>query len=293
MELVVPLAVFTAIILFFILTKKVYSVDAVVKKTDWSVPSIDKYAHGKSLFHTWDPRFKLFSLTVYSFSVASLENVSFTLVALLISIIAVYIAGLPLQRSMNRLKAMSGFLIMFLLVLPFTVKGSAGETVFVIAGWDSLAFHSSGFMTACSIVIKASAIAFLMEPLFSTSPFPVTLLALSRLGMPVVICQMILLSHRYVHVFLQEMRRMYRGMKVRGFRKRTDIETLRSLGNLLGMLIVRSFDRTQRVYDAMLSRGYSGVFPTYTQFVSKRTDWHKSVFWLLLSGFLLGFDSFV
>ena len=61
---------------------------------------------------------------------------------------------------------------------------------------------------------------------------------------------------------------MYRGMKVRGFRKRTDLETMRSLGNLLGMLIVRSFDRTQRVYDGMLSRGYSGVFPTYIKFES-------------------------
>nr|MBF0222687.1 cobalt ECF transporter T component CbiQ [Desulfobulbaceae bacterium] len=293
MELIVPFAVLMAVVSYFILSKKPYTDDSSGQKADWSVPSIDKYAQGDSLFHLWDARLKIFSLMVYIFVVSSLGTVPICLAAVVISVIALLIAGIPWQRSLNRLKAMSGFLVMFLLILPFTVKGIEGEKLFVIGGIESLPFHSSGFLKASIIILKASAIALLMEPLFSTSPFPVTLLAISRLGMPVVICQMILLSHRYIHVFLQEMRRMYRGMKVRGFRKRTDLETLRSLGNLLGMLIVRSFDRTQRVYDAMLSRGYCGVFPTYTQFSAKRNDWHKSICCLMLAGVLLFFDSFV
>ena len=288
LEIVVPLALCITIIFLFIVPGKskrsAYSVD---KRIDWSVPGIDIYADGHSLFHTWDPRFKIFTMTAYSFLVVSLDTILMSTVALIVSLFGLVISGLPWERSLRRIKAMSGFLVMFLVVLPFTVKGRPGETLVIIGGLTSFPFHLSGFWTACTIVIKASAIALLMEPIFSTTSFPVILLAVSRLGMPVVICQMILLSHRYIHVFLQEMRRMYRGMKVRGFRKRTDLETMRSLGNLLGMLVVRSFDRTQRVYDAMLSRGYSGVFPTYTVFNAKRSDWHKCLFWLFLGGVLL------
>ena len=290
LELIVSLAFLLSVFLFVFFHKKASEPLGSLRSRDWTVPSVDKYADGDSLFHTWDPRFKIFTLTVYSFFVVSLGNIFISAIALLSSIMALIISGLPWERSIKRIKAISGFLMMFLLILPFTSKGFPGETLIVFGGFESFPFHSNGFWKALNIAIKASAVALLMEPLLSTSRFPVTLLAVSRLGMPVVICQMILLSNRYIHVFLQEMKRMYRGMKVRGFERRTNIETMRSLGNFLGMLIVRSFDRTQRVYDAMLSRGYSGVFPTYIEFSANRADWHKSILGLVFGTFLLGLD---
>lgn len=54
---------------------------------------------------------------------------------------------------------------------------------------------------------------------------------------------------------------MSSGMQVRGFRKRSDLQTLRAVANFLGMLFVRSFERTERVFDAMRARGYRGRFP--------------------------------
>lgn len=100
-----------------------------------------------------------------------------------------------------------------------------------------------------------------MEPLLATAPFPVTLHGLSRLGIPEMFGQMVLLSYRYLHVFRHEARRMSSGMQVRGFRKRTELATLRAVGNFVGMLFVRSFERTERVFDAMRARGYRGRFP--------------------------------
>jgi cobalt/nickel transport system permease protein len=116
-------------------------------------------------------------------------------------------------------------------------------------------------------------IASMEEPLLSTSPFAVTIQALAGLRVPTLICQMVLLAHRYVFVFQDETRRMIKGMAARGFEKRTDLETLRTVGNFLGMLMVRSFERTQRIYDAMLSRGYDGSFPDAAIFRAQRRDW--------------------
>jgi cobalt/nickel transport system permease protein len=145
-----------------------------------------------------------------------------------------------------------------------------------------LTFNARGFYLAVVIILKATAIALMMEPLLATAPFPVTINALSQIGVPAKLCQMILLTHRYIFVFLHEARRMNIGMRVRGFRKKTDTETLKTIGNFLGMLFVRSYERTQRVYEAMLSRGYTGSFPVYTRFCASPKDRGFAFLWILL-----------
>jgi cobalt/nickel transport system permease protein len=92
--------------------------------------------------------------------------------------------------------------------------------------------------------------------------------------------QMVLLSYRYLHVFRHEARRMSSGMQVRGFKKHTDMQTLKALANFLGMLLVRSFERTERVFDAMHARGYKGRFPEPCELKLKTSDIAVSAIWL-------------
>lgn len=257
---------------------------------NWSVPAIDAYADLASFFHDWDARLKIAALFLYSFAVASLHSLFWSLAALIIAIAALIASHLPLRRALTRLAAMSGFLAMFLIIIPFTAAPKAGETLIFLPALKNFPFHVDGFFLALTIVIKACTIALMMEPLLGTARLPVTLQALSRLGLPDTIGQMVLLTHRYIFVFLHEMKRMYRGMRVRGFAPGTNLATLHTMGNFFGMLFVRSFDRTQRVYDAMLSRGYNGRFPTFIQFRSTAKDWAKGGLWVMIGLLLLLLD---
>ncbi len=257
---------------------------------NWSVPTLDAFADRVSFFHQWDPRFKVISLFLFCFLVVSLQSLSWSLLALGLSILAAFACRIPLYRAGKRLLAMAGFLAMFLLVLPFTAPLRQGETLVYLPGLDGLPLHMAAFFLALTIVVKACAVALMMEPLFATAPLSVTLAALSRLGVPNSVGQMVLLSHRYIFVFLHETRRMYRGMRVRGFVPGTDIATMNAMGNFLGMLFVRSFERTQRVYDAMLCRGYDGRFPSFTCFSATGTDWAKAILWGVVGLNLLIFD---
>ncbi len=54
--------------------------------------------------------------------------------------------------------------------------------------------------------------------------------------------------------------------KTRGFEAKTRWHTFRTLGNFIGVLLVRSFGRTERLYDAMISRGYTGKLVTLSDF---------------------------
>lgn len=257
---------------------------------DWSIPAIDSPALADSPFHRWDPRIKLASLLLFIFCVASVTQLVPALCALLFAIASVLGARIPLSAPMRRLRAMSGFLGMLLVVMSLTAPPHSGDTLVHFEHVSFLPLNTRGFLVSLVICLKAAAIAMLVEPLMATSPLSTTVQALARLRVPSMVCQMILLSHRYIHVFQDEASRMNRGMSARGFRARTDMETLRTIGNFLGMLLVRSFERTRRVHGAMLARGYSGEVRMTARFNAKSADWAKGAFWALAGSLLVAVD---
>ena len=72
--------------------------------------------------------------------------------------------------------------------------------------------------------------------------------------------------------------RIRASMRLRCFHPKTDLHTYRSMANLFGMLFVRSFDRSQRIYQAMVLRGYTGTFWTLSHFRMRPSDWGALVF---------------
>ncbi len=259
------------------------------EERDWSVPPLVDTA-GAPLFHQWDARCKIVTILVYSFMIASLGHLAPAMFAIGISFVILLAARVSLAKVLMRLLAIAGFISMFLAVMPFTVPLHSGDTVVVFGGLGWLGFNLRGLFLAATIAAKAVAITLLMEPLLSTAPLPVTLHGLSRLGAPEVVGQMVLLSYRYLHVFRHEARRMSSGMQVRGFRKRSDLQTLRAVANFLGMLFVRSFERTERVFDAMRARGYTGRFPEPATQPWTAKDLLLSVVWLVIGTALVVLD---
>jgi len=256
---------------------------------DWSVPPLSGRPDG-TLFHRWDVRAKLVTLLAYAFLIASLRHLTPALAAIGVSVAAVALARCDVARVLMRILAVSGFLGMLIIVMPLTAPVHPGDTVIRICGWDGFGFNLRGLALAGAITAKGVAIALLMEPLLTTAPLPVTLHGLSRLGAPDMAGQMVLLSHRYLHVFRHEAQRMASGMRVRGFRKRTDLMTLKAVANFLGMLLVRSFERTERVFDAMRARGYKGRFPEPARLRMQARDLILAGGWLTAGLILFGWD---
>ena len=83
---------------------------------------------------------------------------------------------------------------------------------------------------------------------------------------------------------------MFSGIQVRGLSKRTDLETLRAMANFLGMLFVRSFERTERVFDAMRARGYNGRFPAPAELHLHPPDVLLATIWIAVGIALIFYD---
>ena len=77
--------------------------------------------------------------------------------------------------------------------------------------------------------------------------------------------------YRYVFVLVDEMLRMRRARDSRNFgggRRRQ----LKTIGNMIGTLFIRSYERGERIYAAMLSRGFDGKVRSLRQLRFKRAD---------------------
>ena len=67
---------------------------------------------------------------------------------------------------------------------------------------------------------------------------------------------------------------------MRSFKAGTNLHTYKSYAYLVGMLVVNSYERPQRIYNAMLCRGFKGQFPVMNHFRLRKSD---LVFGLLMS----------
>jgi cobalt/nickel transport system permease protein len=79
---------------------------------------------------------------------------------------------------------------------------------------------------------------------------------LERLGVPRVFVVQLLFLYRYLFVVADEGGKMFRSVELRS--ERAHPLSLRTYGSLIGTLLLRSMDRAERVYRAMVARGFDG-----------------------------------
>jgi cobalt/nickel transport system permease protein len=122
-------------------------------------------------------------------------------------------------------------------------------------------------------VSKFAAIMTTALVLFGTAPFLTTIKAMRALGLPSVLADMTLLSYRYLFEIGDDLATMQTAMGLRGFRGRgLRRHTLGVLAALAGTILVRSYEQSERIYRAMVLRGYGRSSPPRDEFRSRPED---------------------
>lgn len=242
----------------------------------------EEFSSGNSLIHDLDPRIKIIVATLFSITVAVADRTEVLLLALLFSACCVILSSLPLLRVMRRLLLVNGFILLLWLLLPFTYPG---KTLFSVGPFDATA---EGSRYALAITIKSNTIILACIALLGTTSIFPLVHALRHLHVPDKLVQLLFFSYRYIHVIYLEYLRLLNAMKVRCFRPRSNLRTYKAYAYLVGMMLLNSYDRSERVYDAMLCRGFKGQFWILDHFGLKRGDVILFII-MLLSIAALGF----
>lgn len=228
-----------------------------------------------------DARLRIGVTAAFAIVVVALQDVGVLAAALGCAILAACVARLALVPTLRRAAAMDAFIVIMLLMLPFTV---AGTPLFTIG---PLTASREGLWQAIAIGLKANAIMVMLLALVGTMDPAALGRALRRLGAPAVLIHLLFLTVRYVDVLKRESQRMLLAMKARAFRPRTDLHTWRSLGYLIGMLLVRSLERAERILAAMKCRGFDGRLHDGDVRPLRSADHAFAAVWMLVLAALL------
>jgi cobalt/nickel transport system permease protein len=213
---------------------------------------IDEKAHLNSVLHRMDLRLKIISIFASALIISSCRTVSSAGASIIFAMLLTFFSGIPLTFYLKKLYLPLIFLIPLFLFLPFS---SGGDVLFQLY---YISIYKEGIILSSVIGLKVISIIILINIIPATASFRDISAALKALRVPDKMLNIILFSYRYFFVFFEDLRKMRVALTLRGFRTMNPFKSLKSSSYLAGSILVRSFEQTERIYMAMMLRGYSG-----------------------------------
>lgn len=224
------------------------------------------FADGDSFIHRLDPRVKLVVALVFS-TVTAIENRFSALgMAVVLALSLAALARLPARALAYRIVAVNGFLLFLWVMLPLTYGGADVVRV------GPLNLSREGISYALLVTLKSNAIILVCVALLSTTYLSVLGRTLGWLHVPDKITHLLLFMLRYLGMINRDYLRLWTSMKVRCFRPGTNVHTYRSYANMVGMLLITSYESAEAIYAAMVCRGFKGRFHTTEEFSFSARD---------------------
>ena len=242
---------------------------------------IDRFAMGDSPIHRLDARAKLLAVLGYTVVLISFDRYAVSDLAPLavLPLGLLWFARVPVWFAVRRVLILSPFILMLVLMSPFYDRA---PHVVTFGPWHYTV--SGGWLTAADISIKFALGVLALTALMCSTRFALLLEAMQRLGLPQVVVMQLGFLYRYVFVLIDEAMRVRRARDFRGAALAPVSRRLAAAGGVIGMLFIRTLDRSQRVHLAMAARGYSGQPHSLRQLRFTRTD---AVFLLMVALYLV------
>lgn len=170
----------------------------------------------------------------------------------LILLILIRLAKLPYRTVFIRSLVEIPF-VLFALLMPFF--GTGPKVQFL-----GLELYEAGIWAGAGIVAKGTIGVITAIMLSASTSAREILIGLEKLRVPAPLVSIATFMLRYLNVINDELGRMKIARESRGFEER-GLRSWRILAQTVGALFIRSYERGERVYLAMLSRGYIGAMP--------------------------------
>ncbi len=239
----------------------------------------ESFAQGDSFIHKLDPRVRVVVAAATAICLAVLRRPEAAAIGCVLSGTILSLSRPPFLLTLKRLALVNIFILFMWLTVPTTMDGEE------LLQFGPLALSRRGVDLMALTTLKCNAIIMLLMALLATMSAAALGAALERLRFPAKLTFLFLFAYRYIHVAAAEWRTLKNAARLRGFAPRTDMHSYRTIGCLLGMTFIRSYDRAGRVHEAMLLRGFAGHFQSLATFRFKAAD---AVFAAAMTGGLVG-----
>lgn len=226
--------------------------------------------------HRMHPAIKLLLTALYLVTVISFggEQISGLIVFFFYPVLFMTIGEIPFRPIMGRL----------LIALPFSVFAGLSnmfvsrEARMMLGG----IIITKGMITFAVILIKTILTVSAVLILIATTSMKDLIHAMLFFHIPTILVMQIVLTFRYLSVLMSEVSVMYHAYLLRAPREKGI--KLKDMGSFLGQLILRSFDRAERIFHAMKCRGFEGGLAFSDR---ERIPGKQWIYLVLISGILI------
>jgi len=215
---------------------------------------LDRLSYQDTCVHRLDPRAKVIVTILFLFTVVSFpkHEVAALVPFFLFPALLATVGKISVRFILKKMIIVSPFAIFIGIFNPILDT----RTVAVISSVSV----SAGTLSFLSIILKFALTVSTAILLIATTSFPGVCHALRRLGLPSLFVFQLLFLYRYLFVLMEEAMRMTRARDMRSFGRRG--ADMKIFIRLAGALFLRTVDRAERIYYAMLSRGFEGDIPS-------------------------------
>ena len=248
--------------------------------------AFDRYHETDSFLHRLDPRVKVVVTVAFILSNALLPDGAWIAFGFswLFLLLANWLSNLGIGFTLKRSVIALPFALIAVTIL-FSMPGKALSS-FHFLMWN-FTITDVGLLRFVSILIRSWLSVQMAILLVATARFPDIVHALEHLKVPAILTTIIAFLYRYLFVLADEVFRLMRARESRaaaapGKRSGGGVAWRAGVaGHMAGQLFLRSYERSDRVYNAMLARGYSGHFETIHPHELRRRDYFTAALALL------------
>lgn len=212
---------------------------------------LDILSYKNTLIHRLDARIKVIAAFAFIVTVVSFPKYALTglIPFFLFPVLAFSLGDIPVWLILKKVLCMSPFAVFIGIFNPFFDQHVMCSILGISVTGGFVSFFSillKFFLTICTALL-----------LIATTSFPGICHALSTLGVPKVFIAQLLFLYRYIFVLMEEAMRMVRARDMRSFGAKG--QGMKVFAGLIGTLLLRTVERAERIYHAMLSRGFTGT----------------------------------
>lgn len=210
--------------------------------------SLEQLSGKNTVIHRLHPGAKLIATLIYIVTVVSFDRYTFgrLIPYVFYPFILMALSETPWKMVVKRV----------LLALPFVVLAGLSNIIFdtdpaIRLGEFAI---SQGVLSCFAIVFRTFLCVTAVLILVAVTPFAHLSGQLRRIHIPEIFILLFEMTYRYIGSLLEETSSMYMAYQLRHTHQK-GLE-MKHMGPFVGQLLLRSFDRAERIYAAMKCRGY-------------------------------------
>ncbi|MCC5911159.1 MAG: hypothetical protein JJT76_12050 [Clostridiaceae bacterium] len=210
----------------------------------------DNYIHATKEITSWgahwEARTKVITCFVTAFGLIALNTSWLLFLSFNLLLLTVLTMGFSFKFIVSKLALLLPFLT--LMSIPLVFGGGFPPTF-------------ERYQFALLLILKALSVSLIMMIMILSQPLQQLLSALSHMHLPPFVVSIFFLSYRYTFLLWENLKKIQRALLSRLFRSSLHKNSFKTYGEVVGGMLIKSIDRSEKVHRAMISRGFTGRIP--------------------------------